>query len=487
MPPQFHKADSTAQAKGDSAHATPAPRKRSSAAAAAAAISQQKRKEREEDMMEDQQHQATKQQKTSSNTDSPTNSSITLPPPPGRSRKIIQMKPKAMPQPAPAPTHPTETDAATAPTKAKNAGGRSAKKTQHQQSTQQPTTPAKATAATRKTARKTAHSLIERRRRFKMNEEFGVLKSMIPACRGVEMHKLAILQASIEYLNYLEDCIEKLKTTGGSSEANVEDLSRAMPQRRESSGEERMEDGEDEEDEEDAEEEDEEPEETVQGDVLMGGECDRRDESEDNRREWGSGEIRTPPRDARAGITFIHHQHQYHPPHHHHKPSPPARGSRQNYHQSHHPHHPHHHAPERAFVTTHNIPPQPLPPPVLSTSTSPTTATYTPPYVPHPTAPAMFPPLNNSHKHNHNNNHYQKSSYSSASSSASSRDLHEESDREATHALLLLAGDVEGKGRRESSGSFGSGGYRSLEVSPVEAPRGGSGGRTMSVRDLLSS
>jgi hypothetical protein len=37
--------------------------------------------------------------------------------------------------------------------------------------------------------------LIERRRRSKMNEEFGVLKDMIPACTG-EMHKLAILQVS---------------------------------------------------------------------------------------------------------------------------------------------------------------------------------------------------------------------------------------------------------------------------------------------------
>ena len=27
-----------------------------------------------------------------------------------------------------------------------------------------------------------------------MNEEFGVLKDMIPACRDQEMHKLAILQ-----------------------------------------------------------------------------------------------------------------------------------------------------------------------------------------------------------------------------------------------------------------------------------------------------
>jgi hypothetical protein len=53
--------------------------------------------------------------------------------------------------------------------------------------------PSATSAAGRKIARKTAHSLIERRRRSKMNEEFAVLKSMIPACTG-EMHKLAILQ-----------------------------------------------------------------------------------------------------------------------------------------------------------------------------------------------------------------------------------------------------------------------------------------------------
>lgn len=54
--------------------------------------------------------------------------------------------------------------------------------------------PSATSAAGRKIARKTAHSLIERRRRSKMNEEFGTLKDMIPACRGQEMHKLAILQ-----------------------------------------------------------------------------------------------------------------------------------------------------------------------------------------------------------------------------------------------------------------------------------------------------
>jgi hypothetical protein len=56
------------------------------------------------------------------------------------------------------------------------------------------------TAAGRKIARKTAHSLIERRRRSKMNEEFGVLKDMIPACQGQDMHKLAILSVCCTFV-----------------------------------------------------------------------------------------------------------------------------------------------------------------------------------------------------------------------------------------------------------------------------------------------
>lgn len=56
-----------------------------------------------------------------------------------------------------------------------------------------------ASAAGRKIARKTAHSLIERRRRSKINEEFSVLKNMIPACTG-EMHKLSILQVLPTFL-----------------------------------------------------------------------------------------------------------------------------------------------------------------------------------------------------------------------------------------------------------------------------------------------
>lgn len=84
-------------------------------------------------------------------------------------------------------------DAATtsgAATKGKGSGGRGKKQNNG------------STAAGRKIARKTAHSLIERRRRSKMNEEFGVLKDMIPACAGQEMHKLAILQVSCAYVIY---------------------------------------------------------------------------------------------------------------------------------------------------------------------------------------------------------------------------------------------------------------------------------------------
>jgi hypothetical protein len=112
-----------------------------------------------------------------------TKDDYSLPPPPTRSRKIIQMKPQDT-QESPKATSPQSQNAKTTPvatngTKRKQAGN--------------------TTAAGRKIARKTAHSLIERRRRSKMNEEFGVLKDMIPACRGQEMHKLAILQVYITY------------------------------------------------------------------------------------------------------------------------------------------------------------------------------------------------------------------------------------------------------------------------------------------------
>ncbi|KAI7287404.1 hypothetical protein KC345_g465 [Hortaea werneckii] len=128
---------------------------------------------------------------------------FSLPPPPTRSRKIIQMKPRGAPQHDPSPAQSLQ-----GASKTQTAGAQSGKRKQN--ATGQ-------TAAGRKIARKTAHSLIERRRRSKMNEEFGVLKDMIPACQGQEMHKLAILQASIEYLRYLEQCISDLQAQTHSS------------------------------------------------------------------------------------------------------------------------------------------------------------------------------------------------------------------------------------------------------------------------------
>ncbi|KAI6086261.1 hypothetical protein F4821DRAFT_270121 [Hypoxylon rubiginosum] len=119
-----------------------------------------------------------------------------LPPPPTRSRRIIQMKPRPQEEPTGQATQEKTTSAGAG----KSTSGAGSKKKQ----------PSATSAAGRKIARKTAHSLIERRRRSKMNEEFAVLKGLIPACTG-EMHKLAILQASIEYVRYLEDCITKLK------------------------------------------------------------------------------------------------------------------------------------------------------------------------------------------------------------------------------------------------------------------------------------
>ncbi|KAI7343898.1 hypothetical protein KC322_g6143 [Hortaea werneckii] len=132
-----------------------------------------------------------------------TTDDFTLPPPPTRSRKIIQMRPRGPAQHDPSPAQSSQGVART-----QTAGTQGGKRKQN--ATGQ-------TAAGRKIARKTAHSLIERRRRSKMNEEFGVLKEMIPACQGQEMHKLAILQASIEYLRYLEQCISDLQAQTHSS------------------------------------------------------------------------------------------------------------------------------------------------------------------------------------------------------------------------------------------------------------------------------
>ena len=109
---------------------------------------------------------------------------FSLPPPPTRSRTIIQMKPK--PQ--------SSEDAAKAPTQ--QGSKASHKKNASSALTAGKKQPSSTSVAGKKIARKTAHSVIERRRRSKMNEEFGTLKAMIPACTDQEMHKLAILQVS---------------------------------------------------------------------------------------------------------------------------------------------------------------------------------------------------------------------------------------------------------------------------------------------------
>ncbi|KAK2010165.1 helix-loop-helix DNA-binding domain-containing protein [Colletotrichum eremochloae] len=143
------------------------------------------------------------------------NESFALPPPPTRSRKIIQMKPRAVQEEPEEALATTGAKSGTSgPGKAGAAAAATGTATIVQGKKKQPST---TSAAGRKIARKTAHSLIERRRRSKMNEEFAVLKGMIPACTG-EMHKLAILQASIEYVRYLEDCVAKLKAQRDASE-----------------------------------------------------------------------------------------------------------------------------------------------------------------------------------------------------------------------------------------------------------------------------
>ena len=118
---------------------------------------------------------------------------VTLPPPPTRTRKIINIK---VPKGAAVESSGT--------TASKGKGGKGAhveangasKHTSRAPDGQQEGNgkqPSASSAAGRKMSRRTAHTIIERRRRCRMNEEFAKLKGMIPACTG-EMHKLSILQ-----------------------------------------------------------------------------------------------------------------------------------------------------------------------------------------------------------------------------------------------------------------------------------------------------
>lgn len=113
---------------------------------------------------------------------------FSLPPPPTRSRTIIQMKPKSQQAEGNARSStsqiPKGSSKKSGPGSGTSTGGKKL--------------PSSTSVAGKKIARKTAHSVIERRRRSKMNEEFGVLKAMIPACTDQEMHKLAILQVSAD-------------------------------------------------------------------------------------------------------------------------------------------------------------------------------------------------------------------------------------------------------------------------------------------------
>ncbi|ERF75627.1 hypothetical protein EPUS_04607 [Endocarpon pusillum Z07020] len=134
---------------------------------------------------------------------------FTLPSPPTRSRKIIHMKP---------PRPQSETQSPVKRRKITTASTPDSPAAHKASSSSSSSLVNNISKPTKKAIRKTAHSLIERRRRSKMNDAFATLKDMIPACRsgderdgnGKEMHKLDVLNAGIEYLAYLETCLEKM-------------------------------------------------------------------------------------------------------------------------------------------------------------------------------------------------------------------------------------------------------------------------------------
>ncbi|CAG8794104.1 21469_t:CDS:2, partial [Racocetra persica] len=64
----------------------------------------------------------------------------------------------------------------------------------------------------RELARKVSHSAIERRRRERINDKIMQLKELIPSCADQDhLHKLSILQSSIEYIQYLQELVITLR------------------------------------------------------------------------------------------------------------------------------------------------------------------------------------------------------------------------------------------------------------------------------------
>ncbi|KAF9164061.1 hypothetical protein DFQ26_001848 [Actinomortierella ambigua] len=60
----------------------------------------------------------------------------------------------------------------------------------------------------REMMRKVSHSAIERRRRERINDKILQLKHLVPACVDEDhLHKLSILQSTIEYVQYLKSCV----------------------------------------------------------------------------------------------------------------------------------------------------------------------------------------------------------------------------------------------------------------------------------------
>lgn len=67
----------------------------------------------------------------------------------------------------------------------------------------------------REAARRSSHSAVEKRRRERMNDKIERLKSLIPSCNSVfptsvqqPIHKLSVLQASIDYIGQLHHQLE---------------------------------------------------------------------------------------------------------------------------------------------------------------------------------------------------------------------------------------------------------------------------------------
>ena len=80
-------------------------------------------------------------------------------------------------------------------------------------------------SSTKDILRKVSHSVIERRRRERINDKLLQLKQLVPSCASCNnLHKLAVLEETIAYIHQLHSMLQNNSCVSEKSPASPESM-----------------------------------------------------------------------------------------------------------------------------------------------------------------------------------------------------------------------------------------------------------------------